>query len=509
MGRLLLIIITAGLLYAAPTNGGDYLIFRWNDALFAHSITNGEVTRLGTAITIEAPDVYSLDAAPITVPPDEGYGFHHGIWSPDSIRLVYLEINPPHYRLRLQIGETQRELLTDEIRDTQGYLDPVGWTDNGEIVLLERILLNHLHTITIWRFDPETFTLTGNEIGSVGRLSGRSAILPSGQKVFLGFHLEQQLGYLLDIATGQIHTFPSQLSQLFPPAKGFQHYPLQVMGAVDSTQLTTLIKQINDSNGIAESSARPDPFLHWMLADEFRSTTCYPDSAWTTANFDVTCPGLSAPRNYVGHQGTDIGGKPDGLSPGTPVYPAAWGVVADSHRACLDDNPSCNDSYGNTVTLEHIVIVNGQVQVWYTGYGHLQTVLVEDYAPVFKLDEPLALSGATGTGGAHLHFEVRTPDQWIDPWDNRSGQSLWVGGNIRPLSVMGKAPLPVCTSITGNNIRSGPSTNYEIVGKTALDVSYQVVEITFVDSGAALGDWYRIQFEDGEGWLWSGLLDCP
>ncbi len=231
----------------------------------------------------------------------------------------------------------------------------------------------------------------------------------------------------------------------------------------------------------------------------------------------MTCPGLSSPRNYVGHQGTDIGGKPDGLPPGTPVYPSAPGVVVAASGDCLSDNPSCNAAYGNTVTLEHVLIINGETQVWYTGYGHLQTVLVEDYTYLDDVTEPLALSGATGEGGPHLHFEVRSSDRWVDPWNNRAGESLWLGGNVHPQAAVGDDTnvettpqvLAVCTSFAGNNIRSGPGTTYDVVAKTVEDTTYAVLEITFVDSGEARGDWYHVLFEGGDGWLWSGLLDCP
>ncbi len=35
------------------------------------------------------------------------------------------------------------------------------------------------------------------------------------------------------------------------------------------------------------------------------------------------------------------------------------------------------------------------------------------------------------------------------------------------------------------------------------------MDITFVNEGAAPGDWYHILFEGEDGWLWSGLLNCP
>jgi murein DD-endopeptidase MepM/ murein hydrolase activator NlpD len=520
---IMLVILIGGLLpIAAATPGDNYIIFTWNGVLFAHSLQTGAVTRLGPAdaditATLPGQDVYTLKAGSFLEPSPDGYGFHHGVWSPDRTQLAYLEIAPPRYRVRLQSIEGNNQLLLDDqLSAARGYLDPVAWTAQGELVLLERVLLNHLHTVNIWWLDPATLTLEYHAYVPLERLSGRSALLPDRTTVFLGYNVEQQVGYLLDITSGQAQMFSAQLGQVLPPVYGFEYYALPVLGALSADDLASLTEHLKVENTAAATLVQPPPFLHWPLPDEARSITCYPDTAWTTANFDVTCPGLSSPRNYVGHQGTDIGGKPDGLPLGTPVYPSAPGVVVATYRECLADNPSCNHAYGNTITMEHVLLVNGETQVWYTGYGHLQTVLVEDYAYLGDVTEPLALSGATGDGGLHLHFEVSSPDHWVNPWDNRAGDSLWLGSNAHPEAAVSPNtanPIPqvlaVCTSFAGNNIRSGPGTTYEIVGETAQDTTYSVLEITFVGSGAAPGDWYRVLFEGGEGWLWSGLLNCP
>jgi murein DD-endopeptidase MepM/ murein hydrolase activator NlpD len=518
-------IILGNLLRAAASSGPDSSIFfAWNGMLFATSIQTGAVTQLGSAhadfaAALPGYDVYDVEAAPLMEPPPDGYGFHHGVWSPERTRFAYLEIAPPHYRVRMRTNEGSHQLLLEgQLSTARGYLDPIAWMPSGELVLLERVMLNHLHTVNVWRLDPATLALNFHTFVPLDRLSGRSALLPDAATVFLGYNVGQQVGYLLDIASGQARMFAAQLGQILSPALGFEYYPLQVFGAVNADDLAVFTEQLQGDHAAPEEPILPSPFLYWPLPDEARSITCYPDSAWTTANFEVTCPGLSSPRNYVGHEGTDIGGKPDGLPPGTPVYPSAPGVVVATYGECLDDNPSCNGAYGNTVTLEHVLIINGETQVWYTGYGHLQTVLVENYIYLDDVTEPLALSGATGDGGPHLHFEVRRPDQWVDPWDNRVGHSLWLGSNARPQATAVGTPnaqtttpqvLAVCTSFAGNNIRSGPGTTYDVVGKTAQDTTYSVLEITFVDSGEARGDWYHVLFEGGDGWLWSGLLNCP
>ncbi len=427
----ILAIILGQLLPGATAD--DYILFTWNQSLFANSIQTGTAIPLDAAGGDALPgyDVYALAASPLPTPPPDGYGFQHGVWSPDRTRFAYLEINPPHYHVRMQTtGGDNRLLLDDQLSAARGYLDPVGWTPEGELVLLERVLLNYLHTGHLWRLDPATLTLNFQVFVPLDRLSGRSALLPDGITLFLGYNVEQQTGYLLDLVSGQMRLFSAPLG--LPPTYGFEYYPLQVWGALSADDLARFTAQSPVDPATAERVTQPPPFLHWPLPDEARSITCYPDSAWTTANFDVTCPGLSSPRNYVGHQGTDVGGKPDGLPPGTPVYPSAPGVVVATYRECLNDNPSCNQAYGNTVTLEHILIVGGETQVWYTGYGHLQTVLVENYTYLDDLAAPLALSGSTGQGGPHLHFEVRSTDRWVDPWDNRAGESLWLGSNIHP-----------------------------------------------------------------------------
>lgn len=509
----------------------QYIVFMWHNAFYAQATLTGEVTSLGDVAaqfdsSLTIADSYSLATSPLASPAQDGYGFYHGVWSPDRTQFVYLELAPPHYRVHLQrVDGENRLLLEGQLNPQSAYLDPIGWTAEGEILLLSRPLLNHLPAIQLWRLNLSTQALTYDRFIPVERLSGRTALLPDGVTVFLGFHLGQGVGYLLDIPTQQVRTFTTSISQTtFPAGRGFEYYPVQVVGGFNADTLAAFTAHLQNNLIPFAAPPLPAPFLHWPLSDEYRHITCYTDSVWTTLNFDVTCPGLSATdRNYQGHQGTDVSYRPGGLPIGTQVYPAAAGTVVATHHDCVADDPSCNNSYGNIVLLEHILVADGVIQVWYTGYAHLKEVLAEDYAYLSDLTVPLGLSGATGIGGPHLHFEVRNTDTWIDPWDNRAGESLWIGTNIRPVALVGvevtevfeessegaATILATCTSIAGNNIRSGAGTMYEVVSKTVQDTSYPVLEIVLVEEGEARGDWYRVQFEGGEGWLWSGLLTCP
>jgi murein DD-endopeptidase MepM/ murein hydrolase activator NlpD len=79
---------------------------------------------------------------------------------------------------------------------------------------------------------------------------------------------------------------------------------------------------------------------------------------------------------------------------------------------------------GSLILLEHARVIEGHIETWFTGYAYLQTVLADPYSYIAEIGVPIALSGDTGLGGAHLHFEVRSPQQpigtnWIDPWDTR------------------------------------------------------------------------------------------
>jgi murein DD-endopeptidase MepM/ murein hydrolase activator NlpD len=228
---------------------------------------------------------------------------------------------------------------------------------------------------------------------------------------------------------------------------------------------------------------------------------------------------MTVPRAYPGHEGTDVGGRPNGLPIGTPVYAAAPGLVTGRYDACKSGDVSCGDAYGNHVLLEHALVRGPDVEVWFTGYAHLQAPLVSPSVYIRDIGVPIALSGDTGLGGAHLHFEVRAPHlslptAWIDPWDRRPTRdemSLWVGGYAQPISAAVAFPAPtllICQTAAENNLRAGPGTSYAGVGKTQPNVDYAVFQVVRLENGSNPGDWYQVWLpgSDSTAWVWSDLM---
>ena len=91
---------------------------------------------------------------------------------------------------------------------------------------------------------------------------------------------------------------------------------------------------------------------------------------------------------------------------GTPVYAPASGVVVYAKR---------KGAYGNFLLIAHSFGFK-------TAYGHLSKFAVKSGAYVSKGDL-IAYVGNTGRStGAHLHYEIRYLDKWVDPqpfmtWD--------------------------------------------------------------------------------------------
>ena len=103
---------------------------------------------------------------------------------------------------------------------------------------------------------------------------------------------------------------------------------------------------------------------------------------------------------YKNHAGTDIGAQ----------YGATV-IAADSGTVCL---AGVNGGYGNCVMINH---GNG----YYTLYGHLSSIAVNEGQGVSQGDI-VGYVGSTGNStGPHLHFEIRSGDEKLNPENFFSG----------------------------------------------------------------------------------------
>ncbi len=501
---------------------GDALVFIWNDTVYATSIAGNELleglprSATGRAsISTNDLTITTFEASPLTSPPADGYGFYQGIWSDDRTQFAYLtlEANGAAYRVHLLENDGERILFSGTLDAERGYLVPLGWMENGDLMLLERHMLHNLRDLRLWRMDNNNSEPILWQTMRIPPLSGNSAAIGQGW-VFIGLDTVGLEGYLLNLDSLQILTFNSGFALEDPPRSVFEIYPIDVVGIAD---MNTVKDWIASPQSDGNTPLQPfTPFLYWSLPDYARSITCYPDSEWTDLNFAEECPGLALPRPYEGHQGTDVGGRPQGLPESTPIYAAARGVVIKTYALCPRLDASCNDSYGNIVLMEHSLVRNHNIETWFTGYAHLQAPLVEIYTYINEIGIPIALSGMSGLGGPHLHFEVRSPQQhndtnWINPWDDRL-TGLWIGGNEHPVSAVEAFPpetLLICGSITGSNIRRGPGVTYQVLTQTEDNALYEIFQIQHIEFGEAIGNWYQIRWDNGtqSGWLWSGVTD--
>lgn len=96
------------------------------------------------------------------------------------------------------------------------------------------------------------------------------------------------------------------------------------------------------------------------------------------------------------HLGIDIA-----AATGTPVYASDSGTVV--YAGWIDGG------YGNLIEIDHN---NG----YSTLYGHLSAIYVSCGQNVYQ-GTPIGAAGSTGRStGAHLHFEVRYLNSFINPW---------------------------------------------------------------------------------------------
>ncbi len=94
------------------------------------------------------------------------------------------------------------------------------------------------------------------------------------------------------------------------------------------------------------------------------------------------------------HYGVDLGAEA-----GEEIKAAAGGTVAEA---------GFSDTYGNYILLQHSEVI-------YTLYAHCESLSVQPGEST-EQGQVIATVGDTGnTTGAHLHFEVRDQDTYLDP----------------------------------------------------------------------------------------------
>ncbi len=99
------------------------------------------------------------------------------------------------------------------------------------------------------------------------------------------------------------------------------------------------------------------------------------------------------------HKGIDIGARS-----GTPILSAADGKV----MLAIENPPNLKSGYGRYVVLEH---KNG----YRTLYGHMSVVKTREGQRV-NAGDVIGLVGTTGRCyGAHLHFEIRAHEEYVNP----------------------------------------------------------------------------------------------
>ncbi|NJL93312.1 MAG: hypothetical protein HC915_06050 [Anaerolineae bacterium] len=208
------------------------------------------------------------------------------------------------------------------------------------MILVERGSLLSLETLRAWSLDPlsgaiQPYTNAGLSSVQGGRVSGRSWLLPGGGQVWLGIDAQNALGYLFDLNTRAVSALPLPLAPPERPWPVFERLPAQSVGVLRADELAAYALALNEP--LMDAYDLPDPFLHWSLPDAQRRITCYPDSEFTRATYAVTCPALGV--MYAGHQGTDTGGRPNGLPRRTPVSlphrGVCWPPLTNVQRVAL------------------------------------------------------------------------------------------------------------------------------------------------------------------------------
>ncbi len=219
---------------------GDLILFEWNDTLYAQGIDSRPL------ITVQQHRDHAVLPLDGYASPPHGYGFYQGMWNADQTRFAYTLIREggAAYQVGMLDDGAALTLIADELSAERGYLVPVGWAEDGRLILLERFMLHNLAEVRLWQFAPADQSLTLRQVIPIPFLSGNSAVLANG-RVFLGFNTARSTGYLLDWSTGQVTVFPTGFSLQDPPASVFETYPVRVIGVVDAAALQTWITEPN------------------------------------------------------------------------------------------------------------------------------------------------------------------------------------------------------------------------------------------------------------------------
>lgn len=145
-------------------------------------------------------------------------------------------------------------------------------------------------------------------------------------------------------------------------------------------------------------------------------------------HYGASDPGDTEHLSYNGHPGIDFGAPF-----GTPLFAAAEGRVT-----CVSLDPQgregCDTDY----------VSQGEVKIDHSEFGHpYSTIYLHLASAAVRVGQhvlardPIGTTGATGTGKAHLHFEVRTqggvpvdPYGWRgcgrDPYQRARNDKLWI-----------------------------------------------------------------------------------
>lgn len=191
---------------------------------------------------------------------------------------------------------------------------------------------------------------------------------------------------------------------------------------------------------------------------------------------------------YIGHNGVDFGTPLN-----TPIYASADGQI--------DKIAFENGGYGNYVKVKH----NGGE--YYTYYCHLSNSRVRTVGYKIKAGELIAYSGNTGAStGPHLHWGLMIPKAINAGYKNYHDPLKYVGVSTEPeqppitdnptLPEVTPCHLEMTAIVDYVNVRSGPGTQYSIVGNVVMGDQVTIVEIAQPDIWGKLsnGNWVALKY---------------